>query len=76
VAWRFARDPTVNRHMTKALKTWRKRKGAMILAPQSTGDTFLRTVIDSCPTKGSWRTCLRPRQQVLIRRPKPRRSLT
>jgi type IV secretion/conjugal transfer VirB4 family ATPase len=54
-AWRFAKDPTVKAYITEALKTWRKRNAAMILATQS-GEDFLdpdllRTVIESCPTK-------------------------
>jgi type IV secretion/conjugal transfer VirB4 family ATPase len=54
-AWRFARDATVKAYITEALKTWRKRNAAMILATQSTEDfatsDLLRTVIESCPTK-------------------------
>jgi len=54
-AWRFARDPTVKAYITEALKTWRKRNAAMILATQSSEDfaatDLLRTVIESCPTK-------------------------
>lgn len=54
-AWRFAKDPTVKAYITEALKTWRKRNAAMILATQS-GEDFLdpdllRTVVESCPTK-------------------------
>ena len=54
-AWRFARDPTIKAYITEALKTWRKRNAAMILATQSTEDfatsDLLRTVVESCPTK-------------------------
>jgi type IV secretion system protein VirB4 len=54
-AWRFARDATVKAYITEALKTWRKRNAAMILATQSTEDfstsDLLRTVIENCPTK-------------------------
>ena len=54
-AWRFAEDPTLKAYITEALKTWRKRNAAMILATQSSEDLersdLLRTVIDSCPTK-------------------------
>ncbi len=54
-AWRFARDATVKAYITEALKTWRKRNAAMILATQSSEDfaatDLLRTVIESCPTK-------------------------
>jgi type IV secretion system protein VirB4 len=54
-AWRFARDATVTAYLTEALKTWRKRNAAVLLATQS-GEDFvatdlLRTVIESCPTK-------------------------
>jgi type IV secretion system protein VirB4 len=54
-AWRFAQDPTIKAYMTEALKTWRKRNAAMMLATQSSEDfgapDFLRTVVESCPTK-------------------------
>ena len=54
-AWRFARDPTVKAYMTEALKTWRKRNAALVLATQSSDDfidpDLLRTVVESCPTK-------------------------
>jgi type IV secretion/conjugal transfer VirB4 family ATPase len=53
-AWRFARNATVTAYITGALKTWRKRNAAMILATQSSEDfvtsDLLRTVIESCPT--------------------------
>ncbi len=54
-AWRFARDATVKAYITEALKTWRKRNAAMVLATQSSDDfmdrDLLRTVVESCPTK-------------------------
>ncbi len=54
-AWRFAQDPTLKAYITEALKTWRKRNAAMLLATQSSEDfvasDLLRTVIESCPTK-------------------------
>jgi type IV secretion system protein VirB4 len=54
-AWRFARDATIKAYITEALKTWRKRNAAMLLATQSSEDfaatDLLRTVIESCPTK-------------------------
>ena len=54
-AWRFARDGTVKAYITEALKTWRKRNAAMVLATQSSDDfldaDLLRTVVESCPTK-------------------------
>ena len=95
-AWRFAEDATLKAYITEALKTWRKRNAAMILATQSSEDLersdLLRTVVDSCPTKfflanpamdlararelfhlneteTSLIAHLRPRQQVLLKRP-------
>jgi len=54
-AWRFARDTTVKQYITEALKTWRKRNAAVLLATQSSDDfvgtDLLRTVVESCPTK-------------------------
>ena len=54
-AWRFARDPTVKQYILEALKTWRKRNAAVLLATQSSDDfagtDLLRTVVESCPTK-------------------------
>src|SRR5579862_3685983 len=54
-AWRFAKDPTVKAYITEALKTWRKRNAAMLLATQSSEDfldaELLRTVVENCPTK-------------------------
>jgi type IV secretory pathway VirB4 component len=49
------RDPVVKQYITEALKTWRKRNAAMILATQSAEDVpdpdLLRTILESCPTK-------------------------
>ena len=54
-AWRFATDATLKAYITEALKTWRKRNAAMLLATQSSEDfaaaDLLRTVVESCPTK-------------------------
>jgi type IV secretion system protein VirB4 len=54
-AWRFAQDGTIKAYITEALKTWRKRNAAMLLATQSSEDfaapDLLRTVVESCPTK-------------------------
>ena len=54
-AWRFAQDVTLKAYITEALKTWRKRNAAMLLATQSSEDfastDLLRTVVESCPTK-------------------------
>ena len=33
-AWRFAQDGTLKAYITEALKTWRKRNAAMLLATQ------------------------------------------
>jgi type IV secretion/conjugal transfer VirB4 family ATPase len=54
-AWRFIQHPTLRGYVEEALKTWRKRNAAMVLATQSVEDfasaELLRTVIESCPTK-------------------------
>lgn len=54
-AWRFIQHPTLRRYVQEALKTWRKRNAAMILATQTIDDfassDLLRTVVESCPTK-------------------------
>ena len=54
-AWRFFRHPVVKSYMAEALKTWRKKNAAMILATQSVqdliGSDMLSTVVESCPTK-------------------------
>src|SRR4029077_4900990 len=54
-AWAFARDATVKAYITQALKTWRKRNAALVMATQSSEDfadpSLLRTVVESCPTK-------------------------
>src|ERR1043166_8438095 len=54
-AWRFVRDTTVKQYLIEALKTWRKRNAAVLLATQSSDDfgggDLLRTVVESCPTK-------------------------
>jgi type IV secretion system protein VirB4 len=54
-AWRFFRNPVTRSYIHEALKTWRKRNGAMIIATQS-GDDLLRsellaTVAESCMTR-------------------------
>jgi type IV secretion system protein TrbE len=54
-AWRFFRHPTIRLYIMEALKTWRKKNAAMILATQS-GDDLLRSeilpvVVESCVTK-------------------------
>ena len=52
-AWRFLRHPTIQRYILEALKTWRKKNAAMILATQSSADLvrseMLNVVVESCP---------------------------
>ena len=54
-AWRFIQHGRLRAYVEEALKTWRKRNGAMILATQGIDDfastDLLRTVVESCPTK-------------------------
>jgi len=54
-AWRFFRNPIIRDYILEALKTWRKRNAAMILATQSSDDLLrsemLAAVAEGCPTK-------------------------
>ena len=54
-AWRFIQHETLRAYVQEALKTWRKRNAAMLLATQTVDDfasaDLLRTVVESCPTK-------------------------
>jgi type IV secretion system protein VirB4 len=54
-AWRFIQHERLRAYVQEALKTWRKRNAAMLLATQSIDDfassDLLRTVVESCPTK-------------------------
>src|SRR5438552_1472982 len=54
-AWRFLRHPTIKLYVLEALKTWRKKNAAMVLATQSTDDLLrsemLSVVVESCATK-------------------------
>lgn len=54
-AWRFLRHPTIKRYIEEALKTWRKKNAAVILATQSSADLttseVLTTVAESCATQ-------------------------
>lgn len=54
-AWRLIQHPTLRGYVEDALKTWRKRNAAMLLATQTIDDfasaDLLRTVIEGCPTK-------------------------
>jgi type IV secretion system protein VirB4 len=53
--WRFLQHPTLRQYVLEALKTWRKKNAAMVLATQSTDDLIqsemLNVVLESCPTK-------------------------
>jgi type IV secretion/conjugal transfer VirB4 family ATPase len=54
-AWRFLQHPTIRGYIQAALKTWRKKNAAMLLATQSSDDLLrseiLSVVVESCPTK-------------------------
>jgi type IV secretion system protein VirB4 len=54
-AWRFFKNDTIRQYITEALKTWRKRNAAMILATQSSDDLrssqMLSVIVESCATK-------------------------
>jgi type IV secretion/conjugal transfer VirB4 family ATPase len=54
-AWRFIQHGRLRAYVEDALKTWRKRNAAMLLATQTIDDfasaDLLRTVVESCPTK-------------------------
>ena len=54
-AWRFFRHATIRLYLMEALKTWRKKNAAMILATQSADDLvrseLLPVVLESCATQ-------------------------
>ncbi len=54
-AWRFFRNQTIKQYIIEALKTWRKKNAAMILATQSGDDLdrseLLPIIVESCATK-------------------------
>jgi type IV secretion/conjugal transfer VirB4 family ATPase len=54
-AWRFIQHERLRAYVQEALKTWRKKNAAMLLATQTIDDfasaDLLRTVVESCPTK-------------------------
>ncbi|MGI9072750.1 MAG: VirB4 family type IV secretion system protein [Bryobacteraceae bacterium] len=54
-AWRFFRHPVIKAYVVEALKTWRKKNAAIVLATQSGEDLLasdlLPTIVESCPTK-------------------------
>jgi type IV secretion/conjugal transfer VirB4 family ATPase len=54
-AWVFLRNPSIQRYVVEALKTWRKHNAAMILSTQSLDDLrksdILDVILESCSTK-------------------------
>ncbi len=54
-AWRFFHNSTIKQYVVAALKTWRKKNAAMILATQSGDDLYrselLPVIVESCATK-------------------------
>lgn len=54
-AWRFLKNATIRQYITEAMKTWRKRNAAVILATQSSDDLerseMLSVIVESCATK-------------------------
>ncbi len=54
-AWLFLKNPSIQRYVVEALKTWRKANAAMILSTQSLDELrrseVLDVIIESCPTK-------------------------
>jgi len=53
--WIFLRNPSIQRYVTEALKTWRKHNAAMILSTQSLDELrrseLLDVIVESCATK-------------------------
>lgn len=54
-AWVFLKNPSIQRYVVEALKTWRKHNAAMILSTQSLDELrrsdILEIIIESCATK-------------------------
>ena len=54
-AWVFLKNPSIQRYVVEALKTWRKQNAAMILSTQSLDELkrsdILDVIIESCATK-------------------------
>jgi type IV secretion/conjugal transfer VirB4 family ATPase len=54
-AWVLLKNPSIQRYVVEALKTWRKANAAMILSTQSLDELrrseVLDVIIESCPTK-------------------------
>ncbi len=54
-AWVFLKNPSIQRYVVEALKTWRKHNAAMVLSTQSLDELrrsdILDMIIESCATK-------------------------
>jgi type IV secretion/conjugal transfer VirB4 family ATPase len=54
-AWVFLKNPSIQRYVIEALKTWRKHNAAMVLSTQSLDELrksdILDVIIESCATK-------------------------
>jgi type IV secretion/conjugal transfer VirB4 family ATPase len=54
-AWVFLKNPSIQRYVVEALKTWRKQNAAMVLSTQSLDELkrsdILDVIIESCATK-------------------------
>ena len=54
-AWVFLKNPSIQRYVVEALKTWRKHNAAMVLSTQSIDELrrsdILDVIIESCTTK-------------------------
>ena len=54
-AWMFLKNPSIQRYVVEALKTWRKANAAMVLSTQSLDELrrsdILDVIVESCPTK-------------------------
>ena len=54
-AWVFLKNPSIQRYVVEALKTWRKHNAAMVLSTQSLDELrrsdILDIIIESCATK-------------------------
>jgi type IV secretion/conjugal transfer VirB4 family ATPase len=54
-AWVFLKNPSIQRYVVEALKTWRKHNAAMVLSTQSLDELrrseILDIIIESCSTK-------------------------
>jgi type IV secretion system protein VirB4 len=54
-AWVFLKNPSIQRYVVEALKTWRKHNAAMILSTQSLDELkrsdILDVIVESCSTK-------------------------